>query len=150
MSGRETIRQALEAFNRHDSQAFASRYAENAVVHDPAYPEPLRGREAIRQDTDDFLRAFPDLHGEIQTTIEDRERISYEMEMTGTHRGVLNVPAGDIPPTGKRVRLKGAGFVEIDRDGQIVEEHRYYDVAGLLGQIGLSAAGDTDQPLPRA
>lgn len=55
MTPQEVARKVGEAFNQHDADAYASLYAANAVAYDPQYSEPLRGREAIRKDIEDFF-----------------------------------------------------------------------------------------------
>lgn len=136
----EISRKAADSFNKHDLDALAKLYAEDAVAYDPMYPEPLRGRDAIRKDTATFLRAFPDLRFEIVTIVEKDERNgAAEMRMTGTHTGPLESPTGEeIPPTKKRIELKGAVFGRLNDRGEIVEERRYYDVGTLLRQLGLA------------
>jgi steroid delta-isomerase-like uncharacterized protein len=135
----ETARKLAEATTKHDGEAVARLYATDAVVYDPMYPQPLRGREAIRKDNAIFFRAFPDLRFEIVTVIEKDERTGAgEIRITGTHTGPLESPTGqEIPPTNKRVELNGAAFVRNNESGEIVEERRYYDVGTLLRQLGL-------------
>jgi steroid delta-isomerase-like uncharacterized protein len=144
MPREDTIREVLDAINRHDVEAFSALYADDAVVHDPQYPEPLRGRSAIRRDMEDFLRTFPDLHGDLRSTIEAEGIASFEAHMSGTHQGPLPGPSGEIPPTGKRVEMDAGIFCKFDEKGQIVEERRYYDVAGLMGQLGLGGPADVE------
>jgi hypothetical protein len=50
---------------------------------------------------------------------------------------------GDIPATGRSAEVKMAGFTRVDESGSIVEEHRYYDLAGLIDQLGVM-----EPPLP--
>ena len=72
-----------EGINSHNVDAATNAYAADAVAYDPMYPEPLRGRDAIRKDTATFLRAFPDLRFEIVTIVEKDERNgAAEMRMT--------------------------------------------------------------------
>jgi len=42
-----------------------------------------------------------------------------------------------LDPTNKPVEFRGAVFVRTNSDGLITEEHRYFDMAGLMGQLGL-------------
>jgi steroid delta-isomerase-like uncharacterized protein len=135
MSAPEITRQWVEAVNAHDAHAAADLYAPNAVVHDPSYPEPLEGRDAIRQDFESFFRAFPDLRFDIRQTISDGAINATDGSFSGTHRGPLPTPSGEIPPSGRRMELGGAGFTRLDGQGRILEEHRYYDLAGLLAQL---------------
>ena len=61
-----------------------------------------------------------------------------EVVMSGTHTGPLATPTGgEVPPTNKRIEVKGAAFVRLNGSGEIVEERRYYDVGTLLRQLGL-------------
>jgi ketosteroid isomerase-like protein len=41
MDAQGAYSRAVEAFNRDDAAGFAALYAEDAVVHDPQYPQPL-------------------------------------------------------------------------------------------------------------
>ncbi len=135
----DVIRQASEAFNRHDADGFAGVYAEDVMVYDPQYPEPLRGREAVRKDMEAFLRTFPDLHGDVRSILQDGNTYAYEGTATGTHQGPLAMPdGGEIPATHRRVEMSFGFFGKLDAEHKIVEERRYYDVAGLLAQLGIT------------
>jgi steroid delta-isomerase-like uncharacterized protein len=136
MSTTDVIRQVIETFNRRDAVALAERYAEDAVVHDPQYPEPLRGREAIRKDIEALFRSFPDVHGEVRSILEDGNSYAVEFTMTGTHQGPISTPEGEIQPTGKQFEMSLGQFGRLDGENQISEERRYYDVAGLAEQFG--------------
>ena len=134
----EASTKLAKAINGHDLDAVAKAYASDAVAYDPMYPEPLRGREAIKKDSADFLRAFPDLRFEISNVIEKDGLGAGEVRITGTHTGPLATPTGgEVPPTNKRIELKGAAFVRLNGSGEIVEERRYYDVGTILRQLGL-------------
>jgi ketosteroid isomerase-like protein len=50
----------------------------------------------------------------------------------------MMTPEGEMPPTGKRVEGR---FVDVwaFRDGKIVGGRSYYDAAGLMAQLGVTA-----------
>jgi steroid delta-isomerase-like uncharacterized protein len=133
-------RKFAETFNKHDLDAVAKLYAEDAVAYDPMYPEPLRGRDAIRKDTASFFRAFPDIRMEVINTFEKDDRNGAdELRLTGTQTGPLETPTGQVvPPTNKRIEMRGAGVARLNERGEIVEERRYYDVGTILRQLGLT------------
>jgi steroid delta-isomerase-like uncharacterized protein len=137
MASTDIIRKAAEALNRHDPAGYAGLYSEDAVVYDPYYPEPLRGRAAIQKDIEDFFRAFPDMHNSISLVIADDNTLASEIAVTATHTGPLALPTGEVPPTGKKLAFGGGIFSRVNSQGLIVEEHRYYDVLGQLVQLGL-------------
>src|SRR5439155_6885242 len=126
--------------NAHNVDAATTFYASDAIAYDPMYPEPLRGRDAIRKDTSTFLRAFPALRFEILSIVEKDDRNgAAEIRMTGTHTGPLESPTGEeIPPTKKRIELKGAVFGRLKDRGEIVEERSYYDVGTMLRQVEIA------------
>ena len=137
MSTAEVIQRWIDAINRQDVEAYSSLYAPTAIVRDPQYPHPLEGRDAIREDIDNFFRAFPDLNATVRSTMENGNTYAFEGTFSGTNKGPLALDSGDLPPTGNRVEFTGAGFVRIDGQGRILEESRYYDLAGLFAQLGV-------------
>lgn len=131
-----TLQRQLDAINQRDATAFASGYADDAEVFDPAYPEPIRGRDGIAKDIAEFLTAFPDLQARVGRVIENGDVTAYEMTFRATHQGALLAPTGHIPATGRQIEVVGAVFVRVGADGLIADERRYYDLAGLLHQLG--------------
>lgn len=134
---RRLLEKQLAAINAHDTSGFASCYAEDAVVIDPQYPEPLRGRGAIEQDVQTFFTAFPDLDMSITSVLAEGPSVAVEATMTGTHNGPLTLPTGEVPATGRRLRFPMAFFDRLNGEGLIVEERRYYDLATQQEQLGL-------------
>lgn len=128
----------VAAINAHDVARFAAFYSEDAVVRDPQYADPLRGRAAVENDFSAFLAAFPDLRAEVTCSVVTGSTVAAEMTLAGTHRGPLTLPSGEVPPTGRSVRFEMSFFDRIDDQGLIVNERRYYDVLDQLEQLGLN------------
>src|SRR2546427_3441815 len=126
----EASRKLAKAINAHDLDAVTKAYASDAVAYDPMYPEPLRGREAIKKDAADSLRAFPDMRFEISSVIEKDDGLGAgEVRITGTHTGPLATPTGGGgPPPNKRIEHKGAAVVPLKKNSETVEGGRYYAV----------------------
>jgi len=133
------VQKIMDAFNRHDAAGFASAYASNAIVYDPQYPEPLRGRDSVRQDIETFFQTFPDISGAAQRVFEKGNETAFEASFKGTNKGALKTPAGDVPPTNKAVSMAGAIFVRFNSQGEIEEERRYFDMASMMAQLGVTA-----------
>jgi steroid delta-isomerase-like uncharacterized protein len=141
MNARERYAAAVEAFNRDDPSGYATLYAEDVVVQDPQYPRPLSGRAAVAQDAVDLRRAMPDARFTLHAVLQDGATVAVQYGLSGTHLGPLSLPDGEIAPTGKTLDLSGAVFSRVDSEGLVVEERRYYDLAGVLAQVGLLNAG---------
>ena len=136
-----TVRKVMDAFNRHDAAGFASAYASDAVVYDPQYPQPLKGRDSIRDDIDTFFTTFPDITGTVGRVLEKDNVAAFEGSFKGTNKGPLKMPGGDVPPTNKAVNLMGAIFVRLNGKGEIEEERRYFDMGSMMTQLGLGPEG---------
>jgi steroid delta-isomerase-like uncharacterized protein len=137
MTAQELQQRWVHTINGRDADAYADLYAPNAIVHDPAYDAPLEGRDAIREDVAAFFRTFPDLRATPRTWLEADGAIAGEGSFEGTHEGPLLTATEQIPASGRRVKFDGAGFYRLDGQGRILEERRYYDLAGMLSQIGV-------------
>jgi steroid delta-isomerase-like uncharacterized protein len=138
MSPVERLARAVDACNVRDAEAVADLYAADGVVLDPQYPQPIRGRDDIRESYAQLFRSFPDATVKIQQRALNGGRVSYELRLTGTHTGPLATPDGEVPATGRRIDLPAAVFADVDGDGRFRETRRYYDMAELMRQLGLA------------
>ena len=137
MSGGDTLRKICEAINLHDLDAFAQQWVPDVVVHTPISLGPLKGRKAVREDMEMFMRAFPDLEGELVEVLELDDRAAVRWTFRGTNTGPLPGPQNSIAPTNRRIELPTAEFHRYNSQWQVLEDYRYFDVAGLMVQLGL-------------
>lgn len=133
----DVVTRQIDALNRHDVKALGAIYGAQASVWDPQYPELLKGWDAIEKDYSEFFAGFPDLRVTLKRTVEAGNDYAIEFVMTGTHKGDLITPTGQIPATNKRIEITGCVMGQLDDQGRVVDERRYYDFAGMLGQLGL-------------
>jgi predicted ester cyclase len=130
-------RREVDRWNAHDREGWKAVYA---LEHFEALaPGDVRLLGAEGADTfwDTWNEAFPDNQLTAMSMHEDATWGVLEARFTGTHTGTLRGPAGEIPPTGKRVDVR---FCDIQRmaDGKIVDTHLYFDQMDLVTQLGLS------------
>lgn len=133
----EIAKKEGDAINRHDADVYAAGYAADAIAYDPQYPELLKGREAIRKDIVDFFTAFPDVQSKVLNIVASGKKLAFEVEMSGTHQGPLITPGGTIPATNKHMQMRGGRFMRINSQGKITECNRYYDLTGIMQQLGI-------------
>jgi steroid delta-isomerase-like uncharacterized protein len=127
----EVNSRTYRAWNAHDPDAVAAVFTEDAVAREAGSAVELRGREAIRARAAMLLAAFPDFHLERVALLIDGDRHADRWVMTGTHQGEFL----GIAPTGRRVRVEGATFTRLGRDGLVVEDVHFSDLAGVLAQL---------------
>jgi steroid delta-isomerase-like uncharacterized protein len=124
--------QIFDMFNTHDAEATASLFAEDAVLHDSSVARPAVGPQQIAALYARHYTAIPDAHVRVDRMVAEYDTVVVEWTSSGTHRGKLM----GIPPTGKRVSVKGVSLIRY-RGGLAIADTRVWDLAGLLRQIGL-------------
>lgn len=140
MTGQDLAQRYVDTFNRGDAAAWAALFAEDAVLHDPFYPEPARGRDAIEQVTVSTTKAFSNMQWRsLGPALDLGDRVACEIAVRGINDGPLAMPDGSVlPATGREVTFETGVFWEVGRDGLITEERSYFDATGVAAQLGLT------------
>lgn len=89
-------------------------------------------REGGKMYLSGFLNAFPDSQFTIDEMIAEGDCVATKKTFTGTHTADF----GDIPATGKRVKLQYVDMMRV-RDGRIVEHWLSMDQLSFLQQLGV-------------
>lgn len=110
----------------------------------PSAPDLPPGPAGVKAITGMFLKAFPDLHIDIEHEVADGDRVFGHLRERGTHTGPLVTPTGEVPATGKSVDFNEMAIVRI-ADGKIAESWYDMDMVGMLMQIGVIP---TPEPAP--
>lgn len=115
-------------------------YADNAVVNDPMFGEPLVGRVAIATHKTAEMMAMRDVNIDVTDRWMNGDQLVATWELTATHQG----PYYNYPPTGKRISISGATAVTRGEDGKIVQETLYYDAEKMRKQLAGEFDAETD------
>lgn len=125
----------IDALNRRDFQSWTSQVSPDLRCDYPGAPG--LDAPAARAYCESYLRAFSDLHFEVQQQIEDGDTQVAVWEATGTHDGPLPTPTGDLPATGKRGKVRGVFLTEW-RGNKVYREQSFWNQIELLQQLGLA------------
>jgi predicted ester cyclase len=138
MTVREAFEKGTAAFNAHNIQGFADVLASGAVFQAPGGARG-EGKAACVEFFGSWIGAFPDAHLDVHHVHIIGEVAVEEGTFTGTHNGILKSRAGDIPPTGRPVRID---YVHVLRykDGKHVAFNLMFDRLDMLEQLGLDPA----------
>ena len=131
------VESLVEAITNEDIDAFGSLYAEDAVLYEPLLPEPARGRNQIVEGESALFRAFSDISIAVRKAIESGALAIAEVVLNATNDGPLDVGAGEVPPTGRRIEVPMVWSLDLDGDGLVAEERDYFDTARIMQQLGL-------------
>lgn len=128
------IRRHVEAENAHRMEDTVATFHPDCVFEDVALQRVYRGhagvREYYRMWWDGLRIVITPGAGDRRMWTDDGTYVA-ETRFTGVHAG----PFLGIPPTGRTVSFRFAVFVPF-RDGLMAGERFYYDLNGLLEQLG--------------
>lgn len=125
-------RQIDELWNKGNLDAADECFTPDFVGHDPVNPEEIRGPDGFRQSVAATRSAFPNFHVEIIDQVAEGDKVVTRYVTSGTHQGELP----GIRPTGKRIEVAGMG-IDYFSEGKIAESWEYYDVMGMMQQMGV-------------
>ena len=129
-------RNALMAFldqgwNRKDLDAIDAYFAEN-MVRKVNSVNLASNKNELTANMQVYFTGFPDLKLEMNNMVSDEKEIYMSWTITGTNTGVF----GELPPTGKKIKISGVTRMEFDEEGKIEVEEVYYNELSLLQQMG--------------
>jgi steroid delta-isomerase-like uncharacterized protein len=139
MSEQENLKAAnsfFEAWNSGDLHRGLAYEAEDFKNEAPGSLSPMNSEQSLAYNQN-FLTAFPGTKFKVLLTVVQGDYVVINWTISGKHAGPLHSPSGAaIPPTGKTVTLTGSTTAQV-RNGKIVHSWSYFDMASLLGQLGL-------------
>ena len=126
-SGKAVVDAYVRAWNQHDSVAFDSILAPDAIHEDIAQNFRGKGSAEIVKFMRDAVAAEPDFKWQVKNSAEDGRYVALEWTWTATYTGP--------DPTGKQVKGKhlsgrGASFAEVE-NGKIKRFTDYFDMASF-------------------
>jgi steroid delta-isomerase-like uncharacterized protein len=140
MSTTDVARENVEAFNAADWDRFRATLSSDCVYDELATQRHIEGQDAIIDANRGWKEAFPDAHGTVERTMAGNGTVTVEITWEGTQTGPLHTPGGDIPPSSRHVAVKAVQVFDLEGD-KIREVHHYFDMMGLLQQVGAAPTG---------
>ena len=132
---RDLAEQGFQLYNAGDVEGLVNLYTEDATLVTPW--GTFEGRAAIHEAWRRDKAAFPDGTLTLDVLVEQGDTLADEWTIVGTHTGPLVMPDGtELPPTGKRIELKGMELVQL-RGGKIAVHRLYWDNMAVAGQLGV-------------
>ena len=131
----EAFQRGTASFNAHDIDGFAEVLADDVVFEAPGGMRG-HGKQSCAAFFGSWFSAFPDAHVDVHGLHVVDDVAVEEGTFTGTHDGILHSPAGDIPPTGRPVRIAYIQVLRF-RDGKHVSFRLMFDRLSMLEQLGL-------------
>jgi len=117
-----------EIFNKHNLAMIDSLLAPDYVEHntEPGYSPDRAG---LKKSFEDFIKAFPDMHEQINFMVADSNMVTVQYTFTGTSSGMMGA-------AGKKVNIDGVDIVKY-KDGKAVGHWGYNDEVKMMTQMGM-------------
>jgi hypothetical protein len=129
-----------DSWNAQDWDTFDKRHRHDVVVRWPAQP-PTHGRHDHRAESIRLFKTFPDnrVHNRpYRVFFASGDWTCSIARFTGTMKGPMAGPNGvEIPANGKSFEVDFCTVARWSDDGEIIEENLFYDVVGMMQQLGI-------------
>ncbi len=129
-----------DAWNEQDWETFKKRHTEDVIVHWPGQPQPTIGREAHFKESVEFFKIFDNklVNNPYKILFGEGDYTCSVADWTATMIGPMNMADGKVvQPTHKTAKLEFC-TVATWKGSEIAEERLFYDVVGMMKQLGLS------------
>jgi predicted ester cyclase len=135
-TARELYEEGTAAFNAHDADRLRAICADDIEATGPG-GMAFKGIDDVTAFNTSWWVGFPDARSTAEGVWIDGDTVIERGIFSGTHKGVLATPMGDIPPTGREVRGDYVQITKI-RDGKVARQDLLFDRAQLMEQLGLA------------
>ena len=134
-SARSLLDRAVAAWNDKDEARFIGLGTADIELVSSGAPD-ARGVDAFRMWYSMWTEAFPDRIVRYTNVVGDDDQVIGEGIFTGTHTGTLHLPTGDVPATGRAVKVSYVAVMKA-YGGKISYLRPYLDVMDFMVQLGL-------------
>jgi ketosteroid isomerase-like protein len=115
----DSLKQALEAFNRHDLEAIMGYFADDCILDMPRGPDPFGkryvGKAQVREALAGRFKGIPDVHyGE-------------DVHWVAGDRGVSEWLLSGTSTAGVKIKVRGCDLWQF-RDGKIIRKDSYWKI----------------------
>jgi predicted ester cyclase/quinol monooxygenase YgiN len=124
-----------EVVNQGNLDIIDQLFSPDFVEHEELPPGMPANREGVKLLFTQLHGAFSNLHGDIEGTMAQDDRVMFRMRWHATHTGDFF----GVPPTGKDVSFQVIDEVRVE-NGKLVEHWGLLDLFGIMSQLGVIPA----------
>ena len=125
----------VDSINKRAKENFLDLHGESALLYDPTLGS-LKGRLALDMMWTSLFSMFPDYQVRRVRSFGQDDWVCLEVEESGTMKGSIHAGPREIRPTGKSFKIPSSIICRVEK-GRIGEVRVYFDVLGLMAQLGL-------------
>jgi steroid delta-isomerase-like uncharacterized protein len=131
----EIAKASIIAYNDKNWSAAEAALSPDIVYEETATQRKPKGVREVLTAWRGWAEAFPDSRATFQNALVSGNTVVIELTWRGKHTGLLQLPSGSLPPTGKPIEIQACQIIEVEGTKAKRIRH-YFDIATLLQQLG--------------
>jgi steroid delta-isomerase-like uncharacterized protein len=136
LDNEQIVRKAYQIAEDKDMAGWVAAFTDDGTFTDKSIDVTWTGPDELPEQVENYARAFPDMHRELHQLYVIGNVVVVQLALQGTHLGPLHMPAGTLPPTGKRMDAPCCDVFELV-DGKIKRFDCYPEGTIILTQLGV-------------
>jgi ketosteroid isomerase-like protein len=136
LDNEQLVRKAYQIAEDKDMAGWSAAFTVDGTFTDMSINVTWTGPDELPEQVENYARAFPDMHRELYQVYASGNIVVVQLALQGTHLGPLHLPAGTLPPTGKRMDAPCCDVFELI-DGKIKRFDCYPEGTIILTQLGV-------------
>jgi ketosteroid isomerase-like protein len=129
------VRNAYAVAERKDLEGWINLFTPDGVFTDNSVGVSYRGRD-LADPVRNYGTAFSSMHRELYQFYVDGNVVIVQLALQGTHDGPLQLPFGELPPTGKQMDAPCCDVFELEH-GKIKRFDCYPEGSIIFAQLGV-------------
>jgi ketosteroid isomerase-like protein len=135
LDNEQIVRKAYQIAEDKDLDGWIAAFTSDGTFTDESVGVTYRGPD-LSVPVANYARGFPDMHRELYQLYVSGNVVVVQLALQGTHLGPLDLPAGTLRPTGKRMDAPCCDVFELV-DGKIKRFDCYPEGSIILTQLGV-------------
>jgi ketosteroid isomerase-like protein len=136
LDNEQLVRRAYQLAEDKDMAGWVAAFTVDGTFTDESIGVTWAGPDELPEQVENYARAFPDMHRELHRLYVSGDIVVVQLALQGTHLGPLHLPAGTLPPTGRRMDAPCCDVFEL-ADGKIKRFDCYPAGTVILTQLGV-------------
>jgi ketosteroid isomerase-like protein len=136
LDNEQLVRKAYQIAEDKDMAGWSAAFTVDGTFTDESIGVTWTGPDELPEQVENYARAFPDMHRELYQVYVSGNIVVVQLALQGTQLGPLHLPAGILPPTGKRMDAPCCDVFELI-DGKIKRFDCYPEGTIILTQLGV-------------
>ena len=132
----DLAKEQVIAYNEKDWDRARAALAPEVVYDELGTQRKVKGVDDVLTAWKGWATAMPDSRATFRSELVSGNTAVLEITWTGTHKGPLMMPDGEIPASGKKIELRACQVVEVAND-RVKSVRHYFDMGTLLDQLGV-------------